>query len=158
MDIILLISAKPLDKRGTTLLHITYPPLISVLIFAMFSEVFTHVVGENVFKAYRETEQALFVQYFELGHFCLPVSPISQICMTKLASKHRTSDICLPTSKMCLLNVKCLKNLVVAKRARKDRLLKPSHVRQTMLVSFTRPLQFIAVKIPWQRFYKNNKK
>ena len=49
MDIILLILAKPLDKQGATLVHITYPPLISVSIFAMFSEIFTHVVGENVF-------------------------------------------------------------------------------------------------------------
>ena len=49
MDIILLILAKPLDKHGTTLVHITYPPLISVLIFAMFSEIFMYVVGENVF-------------------------------------------------------------------------------------------------------------
>ena len=49
MDTILLILAKPLDKHGTTLVHITHPPLISVLIFAMFSEIFTHVVGENVF-------------------------------------------------------------------------------------------------------------
>ena len=29
MDIILLFLAKPLDKHGTTLVHITYPPLIS---------------------------------------------------------------------------------------------------------------------------------
>ena len=28
MDIILLFLAKPLDKHGTTLVHITYPPLI----------------------------------------------------------------------------------------------------------------------------------
>ena len=49
MDIILLILAKPLDKHGTTLVHITYPPLISVLIFAIFSEIFTHVVGEILF-------------------------------------------------------------------------------------------------------------
>ena len=49
MDIILLILAKPLDKHGTTPVHITYPPLISVLIFAMFSEIFMYVVGENVF-------------------------------------------------------------------------------------------------------------
>ena len=49
MDIILLILAKPLDRHGTTLVHITYPPLISVLIFAMLSEIFTHLVGENVF-------------------------------------------------------------------------------------------------------------
>ena len=49
MDIILLILAKSLDKHGTTLVHMTYPPLISVLIFAMFPEIFTHVVGENVF-------------------------------------------------------------------------------------------------------------
>ena len=49
MDIILLILAKPLDKHSTTLVHITYPPLIGVLIFAMFPEIFTHVVGENVF-------------------------------------------------------------------------------------------------------------
>ena len=48
-DIILLILAKPLDKHGITLVHITYPPLISVLIFAMFLEIFTHVVGDNVF-------------------------------------------------------------------------------------------------------------
>ena len=49
MDITLLILAKPLDKIGTTPVHITYPPLISVLIIAMFSEIFIHVVGENVF-------------------------------------------------------------------------------------------------------------
>ena len=50
MDIILLILAKSLDKHGTALVHITYPSLISVLIFAMFLEIFTHVVvGENVF-------------------------------------------------------------------------------------------------------------
>ena len=49
MDIILLILAKSLDKHGTTLVHMTYPPLISVLTFAMFPEIFTHVVGENVF-------------------------------------------------------------------------------------------------------------
>ena len=49
MDIILLILAKPLDKHGTPLVHITYPTLISVLIFTMLSEIFTHVVGENVF-------------------------------------------------------------------------------------------------------------
>ena len=79
----------------------------------------------------------------------------NQLCMAKLASKHRTSNICLPTSKnvfdlnqkhfclptckMCLPNMKCLKKLVAAKRASKDRKLKVSHVRQTMLVSFTRP-------------------
>ena len=49
MDIIVLILAKPLDKHGTTLVHITYPPLISVSIFAIFSEIFTHVIGENAF-------------------------------------------------------------------------------------------------------------
>ena len=49
MDIILLILVKRLDKHGTTPVHITYPPLISVLIFAMFSEIFVHVVGKNVF-------------------------------------------------------------------------------------------------------------
>ena len=48
MDITLLILAKPLDKHSTTLVHITYPPLINVLIFAMFLEIFTHVVRENV--------------------------------------------------------------------------------------------------------------
>ena len=48
MDIILLILEKPLDKHGTTLVHITYPPLLSVLIFAIFSEMFMHVVGKNV--------------------------------------------------------------------------------------------------------------
>ena len=78
-----------------------------------------------------------------------------QICMTKLARKHRTSNICLltsknvfdpnqkhfcfPTCKMCFPNMKCLKNLMVAKQASKDRLLKLSHVRQTVLVSFVRP-------------------
>ena len=76
--------------------------------------------------------------------------------MAKLASKHGTSNICLPTSKnvfdlnhkhfclptckMCLPNMKCLTKLVVAKRASKDRKLWFSHVRQTMLVSFARPL------------------
>ena len=49
MDIILLILVKRLDKHGTTPVRITYPPLISVLIFAMFSEIFVHVVGKNVF-------------------------------------------------------------------------------------------------------------
>ena len=49
MDIILLILAKPLDKHGTTLVHITYPPLISVSIFAVFSEIFTHVTGKKSF-------------------------------------------------------------------------------------------------------------
>ena len=49
VDIILLILAKSLDKHGTTLVHITYPSLISVLIFAMYLKIFTHVVGENVF-------------------------------------------------------------------------------------------------------------
>ena len=73
----------------------------------------------------------------------------SQICMAKLASKHRTSNICLPTCKMCLPNMKCLTNLVVAKRASKDRLLKLSHVRQTMLVSFARPL-----KLDNKKFHK----
>ena len=63
--------------------------------------------------------------------------------MAKLASKHRTSNICLPTCKMCLPNMKCLKKLVVAKRASKERKLKVSHVRQTMLVSFAMPLQIV---------------
>ena len=79
-------------------------------------------------------------------------------CMAKLAIKHKTSNICLPTSKkvfdlnqkhfclptckMCLPNMKCLKNLVVAKRESNERLLKLSHVRQTMLVSLVRPLNF----------------
>ena len=49
MDIIVLILAKPLGKHGTTLVHITCPPLISVLIFAIFSEICTDVVGKNVF-------------------------------------------------------------------------------------------------------------
>ena len=49
MDIILLILAKPLDKHGTTQVHIICPSLISVLIFPMFLEIFTHVVSENVF-------------------------------------------------------------------------------------------------------------
>ena len=48
MNTILLILVKPLDKHGTTLVYIIYPPLISVLIFTMFSEIFTHVVGKNV--------------------------------------------------------------------------------------------------------------
>ena len=30
MDIILLFLAKPLDKHGTTLIHITYPPLKNI--------------------------------------------------------------------------------------------------------------------------------
>ena len=51
--------------------------------------------------------------------------------MAKLANKHRTSNICLPTCKMCFPNMKCLKKLVVEKRASKDRKLKVSHVRQT---------------------------
>ena len=49
MDLSLLILAKPLDKHGTTLAHITYPRLISLLIFAMFPEIFTHVVGGSAF-------------------------------------------------------------------------------------------------------------
>ena len=49
MDKIFLILVKPLDKHGTTLVHITHPPLISVFIFAIFSEILTHVVGKNVF-------------------------------------------------------------------------------------------------------------
>ena len=49
MDIILLILAEPLDKHGTTLVHITFPTLTSVLVFAMFSEIFMHIVGKNVF-------------------------------------------------------------------------------------------------------------
>ena len=88
----------------------------------------------------------------------------SQICMAKLASKHRTSNICLPTSKnvfdlnqkhfclpsckMCLPSMKCLKNLVVAKRASKDMLFKLFHVRQALLVSFARPLD----PPGWQRY------
>ena len=32
MDIILLVLAKPLDKHGTTLVHITYPPLEALTI------------------------------------------------------------------------------------------------------------------------------
>ena len=52
MDILLVILAKPLDKHGVTLVHITYPPMVSVLIFAIFSEIFTHVVGKNVFTVY----------------------------------------------------------------------------------------------------------
>ena len=46
----------------------------------------------------------------------------NQIYLAKLASKHRPSNICLPTCNMCLPNMKCLENLVVAKRAIKDRL------------------------------------
>ena len=49
MDIILLILAKPLEKHGSILVHITYSPLISVLIFVMFSKTFMHVAGENDF-------------------------------------------------------------------------------------------------------------
>ena len=45
----MLILAKPLDKHGTTLVQVTYPPLITVLIFAIFLEIFTYVVGENGF-------------------------------------------------------------------------------------------------------------
>ena len=69
----------------------------------------------------------------------------SQIYMAKLAGMHRTSNICLPTCKMCLPNMKCLKNFVVAKRASKDRLLELSHVRQTMLVRFARPLLYFSL-------------
>ena len=53
MDIILLILAKPLDKHATTFVHITYPPLISVLIFAIFSKIFMHVVGKNDFLQFK---------------------------------------------------------------------------------------------------------
>ena len=68
----------------------------------------------------------------------------NQLCMAKLASKHRTSNTCLPTCKMCFPNMKCLKKLEVAKRASKDRKLKASHVKQTMLVSFARRLEKIS--------------
>ena len=104
---------------------------------------------------------ALFVQhqYFELSHFCLPVSPVAKSALRNwqvstdkqhlLADKLPTSKnifdlnqkhFCLPTCKMCLPSMKCLKKLLVAKRTSKDMLLKLSHVRQTMLVSFARPL------------------
>ena len=53
LDIILLILEKRLDKHGTTLVHITYPPLNSALIFVMFSEVFIHVVGNSVFLQFK---------------------------------------------------------------------------------------------------------
>ena len=49
MDVILLILAKPLDKHGTTPVHITYLPLISVLIFVIVWEIFTHIVGKHFF-------------------------------------------------------------------------------------------------------------
>ena len=48
MDIMLLILAEPLDKHGTTPVHITYPLFINVLIFAMLSEIFTHIVDKYV--------------------------------------------------------------------------------------------------------------
>ena len=38
-----------MDKHGITLVHITFPPSIKVLTFAILSEIFTHVVGKNVF-------------------------------------------------------------------------------------------------------------
>ena len=99
--------------------------------------------GKTSLKAWRNWP-ALFAQhqYLELGNFCLPVSPVAKSSWRHWqVSKHRTSNICLPTCKMCLPNMKCLKNLVVAKRACKDMLLKLSHVRQAVLVSFARPLQ-----------------
>ena len=99
----------------------------------------------------------------------------NQLCMAKLASKHRTSNICLPTSKnlfdlnqkhfclpkckLCLPNMKCLKKMVVAKRASKDRKLWLSHVRQTMLVSFARPLETFGLQF-WlciSKFYNCTK-
>ena len=41
MDIILLFLAKPLDKHGTTLVHITYPPLVNVQSTATLNSVGT---------------------------------------------------------------------------------------------------------------------
>ena len=42
-----------MDTHGPILVHITYPLLISVLIFAMFLEIFTHVVdGDDFFTVY----------------------------------------------------------------------------------------------------------
>ena len=58
-DIILLTLAKPLDKHGTTLVHIAYPPLISVLIFAMLLEIFTNVVSENIFSQFMVSDFSL---------------------------------------------------------------------------------------------------
>ena len=56
-----------------------------------------------------------------------------QICMAKLTSKHRTNKMCLP-------NIKCLKNLMVTKRASKDRLLKLSHVGKQCFSQFRQAL------------------
>ena len=94
-----------------------------------------------------QNSPALFVQnhYSELSHSLFASFDGSQICMVKLASMHRTTNICLNQKHLLadvqnvLAEMKCLKNLVVAKRASKDRLLKLSHVRQTMSVSFARP-------------------
>ena len=47
---------------------------------------------------------------------------------------------CLPSGKMCLPNMKFLENLVVAKQASKDTLLKLSHAFwKPVLVSIARP-------------------
>ena len=67
--------------------------------------------------------------------------------MAKLASKHRTSNICLPTGK----NVFDLNQNVLAEHemfekigggetSKQGQSVELSHVRQTMLVSFSRPL------------------
>ena len=83
----------------------------------------------------------LFVQhhYLELGHF------VCQFCQQpnlhgetgKHAQKNQDSladnqKHLLADMQNMLDNMECLKNLVVAKRESKDRLLKLSHVRQTM--------------------------
>ena len=70
---------------------------------------------------------------------CLPVSPVTNSYGEAGKQAQNKQHFCLPTCKMCLPNMKCLKKLVVAKRASKDRELKVSRVRQTMLVSFARP-------------------
>ena len=45
MDIMLSISAKPLDRHRITIVHISY----LTTNIATFPEIFTHVLGENAF-------------------------------------------------------------------------------------------------------------
>ena len=56
--------------------------------------------------------KVLFVQhqYLELGHFCLPVSPAAKSAWQYWQTSTEQSNICLPLCKMCLPNMKCLKN------------------------------------------------
>ena len=76
--------------------------------------------------------------------------------MAKLASKHRTSNLCSPTSKHVFdsFSPADVQNVLAEHEMfekfgggetskSKDRLLRLAHVRQTMLVSFARPLHGI---------------